>query len=676
MLPISEFDGLKPYEMPLAFQEKHVPGGTGIEVLRDSILQKLPGHKNAVILVDEKWNESLGAYADKLREYVEEVDMVVEVEAALEKLCEEVRAKTMTLQEMKMKVEQDSKMKKYYKKVATEWAQVCKQKYAVRYQPKAWLAARIIEEENYTQATDRMNEWLGPARWYVEQVDLAYASLMRKAVSVTKHAARARGGVMQGAVRTGVAENISSTEEGNSGATLTGSTSNATNSDATAQQPRARLPDGPRPTLSHSDPTRPTQRRRPRDATERHDRPTRSALFLQRASNLDKCRDTTLPYEKRIRACTALLQALPAAITKIAPTAVRECSNMEPETLRHYLEEVQRALDSNSDLAPVWYHIFFQKMPSTLQTAIHRHFAPVPMSLVPFEEVEAHVRHTYLSTEILVTVLQKLRTEIRFDPRVKGSAAKFATAVRLARDRLRTQFGEAINDTTMFSYINDWLGSGNWMAREFNKYLLGKTLTWDNINQALVYCCQHNTLYEVEPRDRNSANPVRQRDSARPFPPRYSPYPPTQRYNAYSPTQKPSRNSALQQLQASVNQLMTRFDASTPIVSQGSVNPNQSQQAGPSHVQPSTNNINTHAVPPPPNYRPGWTEKYCSFCKFVGKPDSVVRNHNTKECREVNDPRNSEQKTAWASRMARMHPDNPTNPHNRNTRRPGLGSNK
>jgi hypothetical protein len=82
-------------------------------------------------------------------------------------------------------------------------------------------------------------------------------------------------------------------------------------------------------------------------------------------------------------------------------------------------------------------------------------------------------------------------------------------------------------------------------------------------------------------------------------------------------------------------------------------------------------------MPPPPTYNRPWSEKFCSFCKFAGKPASLYNSHNTFECRLKDEPENAEMKTAWASRLTKNHPDNPVNPHNKTqTNRPGLGSDK
>lgn len=664
MLPISTFDADSPYVEPLLFAGKEIPGRDGIAVLRDSIMQHLPMHKDPLAFVDEKWNVNLGAYAEELRKYVEEVDKVVGVETALEEVMVKVRTGELELREALHEINGNPEMKARFKTAASAWVHECKRMYEVRYRNEAWVAARVTETEVYAKYMAKVEEFMKPARAYLQEIDTAYASLMRHAMRHASASARARGGVVQDDLRKRMTEAMSTLPSNSSGSSKTDSEDSNKTAASKEQTPRAKVPTGQEEeVISESpSPSKGTKRSRASASSDRRDKPSRTALFLQRNDNRHRYNDPTLSHQERLRACNALLHALPSTITKVIPNAVRECPNMEPDSLRHYIEAVQRAVEANSDLEPVWYHLYFNKLPSDLQTAIHQHFAPVPVPLIPFGDVATHIRQTYISTEVLVTVLQKLRTTITFNPKVKGSADTFALAVRLARDRLRAQFGNDVNDIAMFGYINDWMGQGHWMSREFNKHMLGKPITWENINMALIYCSQHDALYAATS-TRESTNPSTDTLKSRTPTERHA------RYHPYSQTRTDTRKDlpqTMKQLQATVNNLAAHFTTAEPAMSQGSVNPDA--------APPSISNIDTHAAPPPTNYTRPWSEKFCSFCKFAQQPASVFTTHNTRECKSKDQPENAEMKTAWASRLAKHHPENPTNPHNKGTRRPGLGS--
>jgi hypothetical protein len=690
MLTFSEFDGNAPFVEPLQFKPMDVPGLEGVKVLRDSIMSTMVLQKNRITHIDERWNAGLGAYAEKLRDYVSEVDKVVEADVAMEDLFQKLRNDELELDEALGTIKGNPNMKARYKSASSEWKRESKEVYKVRYRSAAWVCARVTAQENFDHYMEAVGEFMGSARYYLQEVDAAYAFLMRSALhglpKPPKSSARSGGDGVQATTlkeRLSAALSQLSSSSGESDAEASNDTMDTGSGDKAGhgnheghKEPmvhdhEGHSAPGVAATPSHYEagttrsPSGSAGKRHRASASLRHDKPSRTEHFLKRNDNLHIYSDTTLPYDERLRACNALLQALPATVAKIVPSAVHSCPDMEPDNLRHYIEAVQHALDANSDLEPVWYHLYFNKLPSDIQTAIHQHFAPLPMSLVSFQEVATHIRETYISTEMLVTVLHKLRTQIAFNPRLKGSAQTFSLSVRMARDRLRAQFGDQINDTAMLGYVNDWIGQGNWMSREFNKFMLGKTNTWENINMALVYCVQHDALYTTSTRDTTqpSTSDLKARTQ-------------TDRPNRYHPYTQPGKTSrelphTIRQMQATLNNLATQ------VYQSNQAPPNFVQPQYSTHSPPVISHLNTHAMPPPPTYNRPWSEKFCSFCKFAGKPASLYNSHNTFECRLKDEPENAEMKTAWASRLTKNHPDNPVNPHNKTqTNRPGLGSDK
>lgn len=675
MLTISEFDGCAPYVVPLNFHAKDVPGLEGVVVLRDSIMGTMVLQNDRVKHVNDRWNASLGAYAEELRDYVAEVDKVLEAEMALEDVFQKLRDEEYELRDAMRAIRADPSMKARYKSASEAWLKECKDVYGVRYRSEAWVAARVTDKEVFEQFMSDASEFMGPARYYLQAVDTAYAYLMRSAVSgLPKPPARSREHVVQEPSlkerMTAALTELSEAEDSNGAvsndSSASGDGDNVAKSDGHSTPDVAASPPHHTAGTSKAPSGSATKRRRESTSGDRRDKPSRTELFLQRTDNLSTYKDDTLPYTERLRACNALLQALPSTVAKIVPNSVRHCPDMQPDNLRHYIEAVQHALDANSDLEPVWYHLYFNKLPSDIQTAVHQHFAPLPMSLVSFHDVASHIRQTYISSEVLVTVLHKLRTQITFNPKEKGSADKFALAVRMGRDRLRAQYGDAINDTAMFGYINDWMGHGHWMSREFNKAMLGKAITWDNINLALIYCAQHDALHTTNTRD--TTQPPSGDLKARNQMDKGSRYHP---YSNAGDTRTPLPQT-IRQLQATVNSLAAHMTPANP-ASQGTDSPRDESQPPPYLA-----NINTHTVPPPPSYNRPWSEKFCSFCKFAGKPATLYTTHNTKECRLKDQPDNAEMKTAWASRLTKRHPDNPVNPHSKEQtpHRPGLGSDK
>ena len=448
MLTVSEFDGHAPYVDPLKFQPMDIPGLEGVSVLRDSILSTMLNQKDRVQHIEDRWNAELGAYAEKLRNHVEEVDGVVEVEVALEEVFQKLRDGELQLDAAMRVIRDDPSMKARYKSASSAWLRECKEVYKVRYRSEAWVAARVTDAEGFEQFISAASDFIGPARYYLQAVDTAYALLMRSALSglpkPSNASGRSRGHDVQGAnlkerMSAALSQLSSNSEdsdvEASNDTTDTSTDNKADNQDEHSVPGVATSP--PRHTVGASKSPSGSTSKRPRESASgsRRDKPPRTVLFLQRNDNLHKYKDNTLPYSERLRACNALLQAIPSTIAKIAPNSVRSCPDMQPDNLRHFIEAVQHALDANSDLEPVWYHLFFNKLPSDIQTAIHQHFAPLPMSLVSFQDVASHIRQTYISTKVLVTVLHKLRTQITFNPKIKGGAHTFALAARMARDR-------------------------------------------------------------------------------------------------------------------------------------------------------------------------------------------------------------------------------------------------
>ena len=409
----SEFDGNAPYEQPLQFVGKTVPGTDGIRVLRNSIMQSMALSNDRVEHVNEKWFANLGSYAEELRNYMEEVDKVLEAEMALEAVFRKVRNGEVELREAIRVIKDSPNMKARYKSASAAWVHSCKEKYRIRFRPEAWVAARVIEKECFDAYMSEAADFTEPTRHYLQAVDSAYAYLMRQAMRTGQRSSstRSRGdGVQDTTLKERMFRQMSDLDGSESSNTEASNdteksenesdTSEEANKDKTNSAPQESIL--PEVDAVHSEPT-PKMRsnKRPRDSASHHrrDKSSRSQLFVQRNDNLSTYKDSTLPYAERLRACNALLQSLPSTVAKIVPNAVSTCPNMEPDNLRHYIEAVQHALDANSDLEPVWYHLYFNKLPSDLQTAIHQHFAPLPMSLVPFADVASHVRQTYISTE-------------------------------------------------------------------------------------------------------------------------------------------------------------------------------------------------------------------------------------------------------------------------------------
>ena len=396
MLPFSEFDGNAPYEQPLQFVGKTVPGTDGIRVLRNSIMQSMALSNDRVEHVNEKWFANLGSYAEELRNYMEEVDKVLEAEMALEAVFRKVRNGEVELREAIRVIKDSPNMKARYKSASAAWVHSCKEKYRIRFRPEAWVAARVIEKECFDAYMSEAADFTEPTRHYLQAVDSAYAYLMRQAMRTGQRSSstRSRGdGVQDTTLKERMFRQMSDLDGSESSNTEASNdtekyenesdTSEEANKDKTNSAPQESIL--PEVDAVHSEPT-PKMRsnKRPRDSASHHrrDKSSRSQLFVQRNDNLSTYKDSTLPYAERLRACNALLQSLPNTVAKIVPNAVSTCHNMEPDNLRHYIEAVQHALDANSDLEPVWYHLYFNKLPSDLQTAIHQHFAPLPMSLV------------------------------------------------------------------------------------------------------------------------------------------------------------------------------------------------------------------------------------------------------------------------------------------------------
>ena len=414
MLPVSEFDGNAPYADFLVFKGMDVPGMEGVHVLAHSIKNALPLQKHPVEYAAEKWNDTLGAYADSLRSYVEHVEAASMHEVSLHTTVEQLCAGATNLKTAMRTIRADADLHKYYKETAEDWMAECKRKYGVRNRNEAYIVARTL------QSDDGCNAWknaaktcIKHARTYLIRADMAYADVVRQAV-----------------------EPLS-------------------------------------------------------------DKLSRRVAYNMRDDNLSVLRDESRTNSERLRASNALLQALPSAITKLAPHAVNACTDTAATSLRNYINAVRGQLEANTDQEPVWFHLYYNKLPADLQTAIHQHFSPTLVAIIPFEQVAEHIRRTYLSGEVLVTVLQDMRTRLTFDPKQKGAVTKFAMQVRLARDQLKDQFKYAINDFTMLSYINEWMGTGHWFAKEFHKYLLNKPVIWENISEALVFCTQHDALHEA-----------------------------------------------------------------------------------------------------------------------------------------------------------------------------------
>jgi hypothetical protein len=573
MLQVSEFDGLKPYSDCLLFESMNVPSKESVYVVAESIKTALsldPGLE-PVKYATERWNEKVGDYAETLRRYSDKLHEAAVFEESLQVVVQQLRAKAVTLKQAFITIKAKSDLHEYFKKTAENWVSENKRMYGVRYRPEAYIVARTLgTDEGFDAWHEDAKQFTRQTRKYLMHVDRAYADVMRQATRTTQparekpvhiprpRATRTRNATDMGAPDDDVQDDLTSklTQElqqlsdgsdddkdsdYNGDALSDGDSRDTAHSEQQAadapklsSSPDVRVlsPKGTASAASRIPGSGGNTKRPPSGHVghARRDKLPRRESYKMRDDNLSTLRDETRPISERLRASNELLQALPSAITKLAPHSVSTCKDTTAASLRDYINQVRRQLEANTDQDPVWFYLYYNKLPANLQTAVHQHFAPTPVPIVPFETVADHIRRTYLSGEVLVTVLQEMRTRITFDPKQKGAVTKFSMEVRLARDQLKDQFKDAINDFTILGYINEWMGTGHWFAKEFNKYLLNKPITWENISEALVLCTQQDALHEAnnsrDPRSR-PAQPFSGGPSARlPFDnrPRHHPY--------------------------------------------------------------------------------------------------------------------------------------------------------